>query len=124
MKAILGQWEKGVRAANAARKEKTLTIMHFASAGSNDSNYFYSLYQIIIKLKEALKLKQSVDLLEENIRKFFAYWLDIVSAEVEKQQVIYCAQEIYHKVVIVIEAVDRFTDQETGKEANIAFWLP
>lgn len=42
----------------------------------------------------------------------------------EKQQIIYCAQEIYHKVVIVIEAVDRFTDQETGKEANIAFWLP
>jgi hypothetical protein len=84
--------------------------MHFASGGSNDSNYFYSLYQIIIKLKEALKLKQSVDLLEENIRKFFAYWLDIVSSEVEKQQIIYCAQEIYHKVVIVIEAVDRFTD--------------
>lgn len=42
----------------------------------------------------------------------------------EKQQIIYCSQEIYHKVVIVIEAVDRFTDQEVGKEANIAFWLP
>ena len=96
---------------NQAKKEKILTIMHFASGGSNDSNYFYSLYQIITKLKEALKLKQNVDLLEENIRKFFAYWLDIVSSEVEKQQVIYCAQEIYHKVVIVIEAVDRFTDQ-------------
>ena len=27
-------------------------------------------------------------------------------------------------MVIVIEAVDRFTDNETGKEANIAFWLP
>lgn len=26
--------------------------------------------------------------------------------------------------MIVIEAVDRFTDSETGKEANIAFWLP
>lgn len=24
----------------------------------------------------------------------------------------------------MIEAVDRFTDNETGKEANIAFWLP
>ena len=98
--------------------------MHFASGGSNDSNYFYSLYQIIIKLKEAFKLKQPVDLLEENIRKFFGYWLDIVSSEVEKQQVIFCAQEIYQKVVIVIEAVDRFTDQENSKEANIAFWLP
>lgn len=100
-----------MRVSNQAKKEKILTIMHFASGGSNDSNYFYSLYQIITKLKEALKLKQNVDLLEENIRKFFAYWLDIVSSEVEKQQVIYCAQEIYHKVVIVIEAVDRFTDQ-------------
>ena len=56
--------------------------MHFASAGSNDSNYFYSLYQLIIKLKESLKLKQNVDLLEENIRKFFSYWLDIASSEV------------------------------------------
>lgn len=124
MKTILSQWEKGIRLSNQARKEKILTITHFASGGSNDSNYFYSLYQIIIKLKEALKLKQSVDLLEENIRKFFSYWLDIVSAEVEKQQIIYCAQEIYQKVVIVIEAVDSFLDNETGKEANIAFWLP
>lgn len=89
--------------------------MHFASNGSNDSNYFYSLYQIIIKLKEYLKLNQGVDLLEENIRKFFAYWLDLASSEVEKQQIIYCSQEIYQKIVIVIEAVDRFTDQETGK---------
>ena len=66
--------------------------MHFASAGSNDSNYFYSLYQLIIKLKESLKLKQNVDLLEENIRKFFSYWLDIASSEVEKQKIIYCAE--------------------------------
>lgn len=51
MKTILGQWEKGIRMANQSRKEKVLTIMHFASGGSNDSNYFYSLYQIIIKLK-------------------------------------------------------------------------
>jgi len=38
--------------------------------------------------------------------------------------VIYCAQEIYHKIVIIIEGVDQFIDSETGKEANIAFWLP
>lgn len=63
MKSILSQWEKGVRLSNHTKKEKILTIMHFASGGSNDSNYFYSLYQIITKLKEALKLKQNVDLL-------------------------------------------------------------
>lgn len=37
--------------------------MHFASNGSNNRNYFYSLYRIIIKLRESLKLKQNVDLL-------------------------------------------------------------
>lgn len=51
MKTILSQWEKGIKTTNNTRKEKILTIMHFASGGSNDSNYFYSLYQIIIKLK-------------------------------------------------------------------------
>jgi hypothetical protein len=51
MKTILSQWEQGVRLSNETRKEKILTINHFASGGSNDSNYFYSLYQIIIRLK-------------------------------------------------------------------------
>lgn len=55
--------------------------MHFASSGSNNSNYFYSLYRIIIKLREALKLKQNVDLLEEKIRNYFPYWLDLCNSE-------------------------------------------
>ncbi len=79
IKTILVNWQKN-QTINAYRKEKTLSIMHFASNGSNNRNYFYSLYRIIIKLRESLKLKQNVDLLEENIRKFFAYWLDICSA--------------------------------------------
>ena len=45
-------------------------------------------------------------------------------AEVEKQKVICSSEDIYEKIVIVIEGVDRFIDPETGKEANIAFWLP
>jgi hypothetical protein len=28
------------------------------------------------------------------------------------------------KIIIIIEGVDKFIDLETGKEANIAFWLP
>lgn len=56
-----------------------LPIIHFASNGGNSSNYFYCLYRIVIKLREALKIKQGVDLLEEKIRKYFAYWLDTCS---------------------------------------------
>lgn len=78
----------------------------------------------MIKLREALKIRQRVDLLEEKIRKYFAYWLDTCSSEIEKQQVVLSTQDIYEKIVIVIEGVDKFIDSETGKEANIAFWLP
>jgi hypothetical protein len=28
------------------------------------------------------------------------------------------------KIIIIIEGVDKFIDLESGKEANIAFWLP
>lgn len=49
----------------------------------------------------------------------------------ERQKVIYCSQEIYgiffadiDKIIIIIEGIDKFIDLETGKEANIAFWLP
>ena len=65
--------------------------------GSNNSNYFYCLYRIIIKLRETLKIKQAFDLLEEKIRKYFTYWLDICSTELEKQQVVCSTEEIYCK---------------------------
>lgn len=106
------------------QKYKILPIIHFASNGGNNSNYFYCLYRIVIRLREALKIRQRVDLLEEKIRKYFAYWLDTCSSEIEKQQVVLSTHDIYEKIVIVIEGVDKFIDSETGKEANIAFWLP
>lgn len=86
---------------NQGNKKKLLSILHFASNGSNHCNYYYSLHRIIIRLRESLKLKQNVDLLEENIRKFFAYWLDLVSEEVERQKVIYCAEDIYGNLLLI-----------------------
>lgn len=49
----------------------------------------------MIKLRETLKIKQGVDLLEEKIRKYFAYWLDICNTEVEKQKVVCSTDDIY-----------------------------
>lgn len=62
-----------------------------------------------------MKIKQGVDLLEEKIRKYFAYWLDTCSTEIEKQQVLLSSNDIFSKIIVVIEGVDKFIDQETGR---------
>jgi len=50
IKTILVNWQK-THNQTQFKKEKILSIMHFASNGSNNRNYFYSLYRIIIKLR-------------------------------------------------------------------------
>ena len=70
-------------------------VVHFASMGGNNTNYFYAIYRLLIKLRESLKIKQKVELLEEKIRKYFAYWLDVCGAELEKQLVVNETVNIY-----------------------------
>ena len=43
---------------------KDVVITHFASAGGTNSNYFYAIYRILIKLREAFNINQKVELLE------------------------------------------------------------
>ena len=70
--------------------EATIKIISTVSIASSSN----SGYKILL-MKETLKIKQNVDLLEEKIRKYFAYWLDICSSEVERQKIIYCSEDIY-----------------------------
>ena len=55
----------------------------------------------MIKLREILKIKQGVDLLEEKIRKYFAYWLDICNTEVERQKIVCSSEDIYCNFFII-----------------------
>ena len=93
-------------------------ITHFASAGGNNSNYFYAIYRILIKLRDAFNINQKVELLEEKIRKNFNYWLELCSQKADSS-VIYDG-----KVVLIIEGLESFKDFDTGIESNIKFWLP
>jgi hypothetical protein len=51
--------------------------------GGNNSNYFYAIYRILVKLRELLNIGQKVELLEEKLRKYFAYWLDVCNSYIE-----------------------------------------
>jgi hypothetical protein len=51
--------------------------------GGNNCNYFYAIYSILIKLRENFNIKQKVELLEERLRKYFYYWLDICSKKIK-----------------------------------------
>lgn len=62
--------------------------MHFASTGTKSSNYFYAIYRILIQLRESLDLDQKIELLEEKLRRFFGYWLDLANQRIQFKKII------------------------------------
>lgn len=59
-----------------------------------------------------------MELLEEKLRKYFFYWLDICARKI-KDTVVYDG-----KIIIVIEGIENFIEPETRKESSLKFWLP
>ena len=74
-------------------------------------------------MREELNIDQKVELHEEKLRKYFSYWLDVCSERIE-QQAIKNLDVQYNKIILVFEGIDYFLDRNSGKEGNIAFWLP
>merc|ERR1712183_119833 len=62
-KTLLVQWI-GYHNKTSYKHYKDIVISHFASAGGNNSNYFFTIYRILVKLRELFNIKQKVELLE------------------------------------------------------------
>ncbi len=78
-KTVLTKWYEYHQSLQNPKKRDDLTILNFATTGGNNSNYYYAIYRILIKLREELNIKQKVELHQEKLRKYFAYWLDVCS---------------------------------------------
>lgn len=62
--------------------------------------------------------------MEEKLRRYFAYWLELSNKELD-QQIVKDAKIIYDKVILIFEGIDHFREQnDLYSEANVAFWLP
>ena len=116
-KTLLVKWIE-YHNSTSNKNYKDIIISHFASAGGNNSNYFFTIYRILVKLRELFNIKQKVELLEEKIRKNFYYWLDLCSRKIKKNVT------FDGDIIIVIEGIEHFKDTETGRESNLKFWLP
>lgn len=62
-------------------------------------------------------MSQKVEILEEKLRKYFPYWLDI-SVKKIKEEIVNDAN-----IIIIIDGADQFIDQ-SGKDTSAKFWLP
>lgn len=51
-KTLLVKWFEYHQQLNKARSKNDLIILHFATTGGNNSNYYYAIYRILIKLRE------------------------------------------------------------------------
>lgn len=65
------------------KKYKDVILAHFASAGGTNTNYFYTIYKTLIKLRDIFNVKYKVELLEEKIRKYFPFWLSLFQSKIE-----------------------------------------
>jgi len=102
----------------SSRDFKDVMITHFASAGGTNSNYFYAIYRILIKLREAFNINQKVELLEKKLVKNFNYWLELCSRKA-------ASSVVYDGIVVlIIEGLESFKDLGSNVESNIKFWLP
>ena len=81
-KTLLVKWYEYHQSLNGNRRNNDLMILHFATTGGNNSNYFYAIYRILIKLREELNIDQKVELHDEKLRKYFAYWLDVCNQRI------------------------------------------
>lgn len=57
-KALLAKWYDYHKTLKGRKND--LMILHFGTTGGNNSNYFYALYRILIKLREELNIDQKV----------------------------------------------------------------
>ena len=86
------------------RKYKDMIVPQFCNAGGNDMSYAYTLYKILIQLKERFDVHQKINLEAEKLRRFFSFWLDVCS----KKLIRYISDT--SQVVLVIEAGDKYID--------------
>jgi hypothetical protein len=53
-------------------------MVHFASAGGTNTNYFYTIYKMLVKLRDIFKIGFKVEMMEEKIRNSFPFWLQLL----------------------------------------------
>ena len=116
-KTLLVNWME-YHNSSSSKNFKDVIITHFASGGGNMSNYFFAIYRILVKQRELFNIKQKVELLEEKIRKNFLYWLDLCSRKIMKNIT------FDGEIIILIEGIEHFKEQDTHMESNLKFWLP
>ena len=72
----------------------------------------------MVKIKQVFNLKRGVDFRENNLRKNFNNWLHLVSDKIRSKTF------FDGDLIIVIEGVNLFVEQNHGWENDLKFWLP
>ena len=97
---------------------KDVLVANFVTNTHNDLNSNHVLHRIMVKIKQVFNLKRGVDFRENNLRKNFNNWLHLVSDKIR-------AKTFFDgDLIIVIEGVNLFVEQNHGWENDLKFWLP
>jgi hypothetical protein len=118
-KSLLNKWKHY----HLSKQRNDIVLVHYATAGGSNANFFFAIYRTLIKLRELLNISQKVELHEEKLRRYLAYWLEVCDRSIESQAINNVDQQ-YEKVILIFEGVNYFVDRDSQREGNISFWLP
>ena len=60
-----------------------IILPYFVTANEKQKNYVFAIFRFLMHLREKLNVKQKVELIEEKLRKYFGYWLDVCNRKIE-----------------------------------------
>jgi hypothetical protein len=106
------------REGNSYKSYKDVIIANFVTNTHNDLNSNHVLHSIMVKIKQIFNLKRGVDFRENNLRKNFNNWLHLVSDKIRNKTF------FDGDLIILIEGVNLFVEQNHGWENDLKFWLP
>lgn len=60
-----------------------IILPFFSTVSEKNSNCFYAIYRFLVQLREKLNVKQKVELVDDKLRKYFGYWLDVCTRKIK-----------------------------------------
>lgn len=60
-----------------------LIIVNFTSLGGKAQIFYQAIFRIMTILRTKYNIGQKVEVVEENLRKYFSYWLEMANRKIE-----------------------------------------
>ncbi|CAG9311031.1 unnamed protein product [Blepharisma stoltei] len=98
------------------KRDNDFLLYHFVKISASDREYYFTLFRLYNKIREAYQIPKRVGLIEDDLRIYFSRWLETAA---ERRAL---TNSVKQNLILVIDGVDKYLDQHGREEPSD--WLP